>query len=88
MSATLVQNSIEHAEEAIITLPNEQQPLLQSDASAIWEPPPAFYGLSLKLIEYSTAIMMNFFLGGFDSTITASTYAVISSEFNAANTAS
>ncbi|OKO90581.1 hypothetical protein PENSUB_13298 [Penicillium subrubescens] len=32
--------------------------------------------------------MSNVFLGGFDGTITASTYAVISSEFNAANTAS
>lgn len=32
--------------------------------------------------------MSNVFLSGFDSTITASTYAVISSEFNAANTAS
>lgn len=35
-----------------------------------------------------TAIMTNVFLSGFDGTITASTYAVISSEFNAANTAS
>lgn len=34
------------------------------------------------------AIMSNVFLSGFDGTITASTYAVISSEFNAANTAS
>lgn len=32
--------------------------------------------------------MTNVFLAGFDGTITASTYAVISSEFNAANTAS
>jgi MFS family permease len=32
--------------------------------------------------------MSNVFLSGFDGTITASTYAVISSEFNAANTAS
>lgn len=32
--------------------------------------------------------MTNVFLSGFDGTITASTYAVISSEFNAANTAS
>lgn len=35
-----------------------------------------------------TAIMSNVFLSGFDSTITASTYAVISSDFHAANTAS
>jgi MFS family permease len=34
------------------------------------------------------AIFSNVFLGGFDGTITASTYATISSEFNAANTAS
>lgn len=40
------------------------------------------------LNNVSTAIMSNVFLGGFDGTITASTYAVISSEFNAANTAS
>ena len=32
--------------------------------------------------------MLNVFLSGFDSTITAATYAVISSEFGAANTAS
>ena len=32
--------------------------------------------------------MSNVFLSGFDSTITASTYAVISSEFGVANTAS
>ncbi|CAI7577761.1 unnamed protein product [Penicillium manginii] len=32
--------------------------------------------------------MSNVFLSGFDGTITASTYAIISSEFNAANTAS
>ncbi|KAF7589699.1 hypothetical protein BBP40_003946 [Aspergillus hancockii] len=36
----------------------------------------------------SASIMSNVFLSGFDGTITASTYAVISSEFNAANTAS
>ncbi|KAJ6134707.1 hypothetical protein N7523_001029 [Penicillium sp. IBT 18751x] len=80
-SANLVQTTIEYADEAILILPNEQQPLLQSDASATWESPPAFLWIEL-------AIMMNVFLGGFDSTITASTYAVISSEFNAANTAS
>jgi MFS family permease len=34
------------------------------------------------------AIFANVFLAGFDGTITASTYAIISSEFNAANTAS
>lgn len=39
-------------------------------------------------INQNLAIMSNVFLSGFDGTITASTYAVISSEFNAANTAS
>lgn len=58
------------------------------------------YGFSLVSIHGSArldtktnklllvAIMSNVFLSGFDGTITASTYAVISSEFNAANTAS
>lgn len=36
----------------------------------------------------TAAIFSNVFLGGFDGTVTASTYAVISSEFDAANTAS
>lgn len=34
------------------------------------------------------AIFANVFLAGFDGTITASTYALVSSEFNAANNAS
>ncbi|KAJ5117960.1 hypothetical protein N7526_010983 [Penicillium atrosanguineum] len=80
-SANFVQTSIERAEEATMILPNEEEPLLQSDAVATWKPPPAFLWIEL-------AIMLNVFLGGFDGTITASTYAVISSEFNAANTAS
>lgn len=46
-----------------------------------WRPPPSFLWMQV-------AIMTNVFLGGFDSTITASTYAVISSEFDSANTAS
>ncbi|KAJ5344716.1 hypothetical protein N7452_002720 [Penicillium brevicompactum] len=60
---------------------SEDQPLLQSDAAPEWSPPPGFLLIQI-------AIMANVFLGGFDGTITASTYAVISSEFNAANTAS
>ncbi|KAJ5125070.1 uncharacterized protein N7515_008895 [Penicillium bovifimosum] len=60
----------------------EELPLLPSDPiPSTWSPPPGF-----TLIQI--AIMANVFLGGFDGTITASTYAVISSEFNAANTAS
>ncbi|KAF3391518.1 hypothetical protein F1880_007903 [Penicillium rolfsii] len=60
----------------------EQQPLLRPRSPvATWKPPAGFLWIQL-------AIMSNVFLGGFDGTITASTYAVISSEFNAANTAS
>lgn len=99
-SANLVQTSIRRAKEATMTLPNEEQPLLQSNSDTTWKPPRAFLWIELgmynlqtfvpkvKLTEYPTAIMLNVFLGGFDGTITASTYAVISSEFNAANTAS
>ncbi|KAJ5085109.1 hypothetical protein N7532_009880 [Penicillium argentinense] len=61
--------------------PNEEQPLLGSDPSATWRPGPGFLWIQF-------AIMSNVFLSGFDGTITASTYAVISSDFNAANTAS
>ncbi|OGE50819.1 hypothetical protein PENARI_c015G07221 [Penicillium arizonense] len=60
---------------------HEEQPLLRSDPVPTWTPPPGFFLIQI-------AIMANVFLGGFDGTITASTYAVISSEFNAANTAS
>ncbi|KAJ5157871.1 uncharacterized protein N7482_008971 [Penicillium canariense] len=59
----------------------EEQPLLGPSPAVTWKPPPGFLWIQL-------AIMANVFLGGFDGTITASTYAVISSEFNAANTAS
>ncbi|KAL2015466.1 hypothetical protein VTK56DRAFT_5391 [Thermocarpiscus australiensis] len=45
-----------------------------------WRPSRGFW-----LIE--TALWANVFLSGFDSTITASTYAAISSDFNAANNA-
>ncbi|KAL4993411.1 major facilitator superfamily domain-containing protein [Aspergillus recurvatus] len=56
----------------------EEEPLLPA---ADWKPPKGFL-----LIE--VAIFANVFLSGFDGTITASTYALISSEFNAANTSS
>lgn len=62
----------------------EDQPLLRAPTAAStgeWSPPPGFLWIQL-------AIMSNVFLYGFDGTITASTYAVISSEFDAANTAS
>ncbi|KAJ5762720.1 hypothetical protein N7533_001401 [Penicillium manginii] len=61
--------------------PTEEQPLLPSDPSDNWRP-----GHGFLWIQF--AIMSNVFLSGFDGTITASTYAIISSEFNAANTAS
>ncbi|RFU27317.1 hypothetical protein B7463_g9028, partial [Scytalidium lignicola] len=46
-----------------------------------WTPPNGFLWIQI-------AIFANVFLSGFDGTITASTYAVIGSEFNAANTIS
>ncbi|KAF9632734.1 Major facilitator superfamily transporter [Lasiodiplodia theobromae] len=61
---------------------HETQPLLKPpEPDDSWRPPPRF-------IWIETAIFANVFLYGFDSTITAATYAVISSEFGAANTAS
>ncbi|KAH6887964.1 major facilitator superfamily-domain-containing protein [Thelonectria olida] len=61
--------------------PREDQPLLRAPDEASWKPPRGFVWIQI-------AIMSNVYLYGLDSTITASTYAVISSEFAAANTAS
>ena len=63
------------------TAATEQTPLLKAPDEQSWKPPRGFV-----LIEI--ALFANVFLYGFDSTITAATYAVISSEFDAANTAS
>lgn len=57
------------------------QPALEAPDEATWTPPPSFMWMEI-------AIMANVFLYGFDGTVTASTYAVISSEFDAANEAS
>ncbi|KAI6775749.1 hypothetical protein HG530_002507 [Fusarium avenaceum] len=59
----------------------EDQPLLHAPDEETWKPPRGFIWIQM-------AIMSNVFLYGLDSTITAATYAVISSEFDAANTAS
>ncbi|KAK1752927.1 putative vacuolar basic amino acid transporter [Echria macrotheca] len=59
----------------------EDQPLLRAPEEASWKPPAGFVWIQV-------AIMSNVFLYGFDGTITAATYAVISSDFDAANTAS
>ncbi len=59
----------------------QQQPILEAPDEATWTPPSGFMWMEI-------AIMTNVFLYGFDGTITASTYAVISSEFGAANKAS
>ncbi|KXH54225.1 major facilitator superfamily transporter [Colletotrichum salicis] len=74
------------AAAAAVAAPREDQPLLCDPAAAVeagesWKPPRGFLWIEL-------AIMANVFLYGFDGTITAATYAVISSEFDAANTAS
>ena len=61
--------------------PREDQPLLRAPVEESWTPPIGFLWIQV-------AIMSNVFLYGFDGTITAATYAVISSEFDAANTAS
>ena len=61
--------------------PNEETPLLKAPEEEDWKPPKGFFWIEL-------AIFANVFLYGFDSTITAATYAVISSDFGAANTAS
>ncbi|KAI0104481.1 MFS general substrate transporter [Daldinia grandis] len=61
----------------------ERQPLigLTPPSEDDWKAPPYFVWIEM-------AIMSNVFLYGFDGTITAATYAVISSEFDATNTAS
>ncbi|KAG8404862.1 hypothetical protein J3459_016669 [Metarhizium acridum] len=59
----------------------EDQPLLQPPPAAEWKPPRGFAWIQL-------ALMNNVFLNAFDGTIMAATYAVISPEFGAANSAS
>ncbi|KAK4894104.1 hypothetical protein LTR27_007689 [Elasticomyces elasticus] len=60
---------------------DERGPLLKAPDEDAWKPPRGFIWIEL-------AIFANVFLYGFDGTITAATYAVISSDFDAANTAS
>ncbi|KAK4670005.1 uncharacterized protein QC763_207860 [Podospora pseudopauciseta] len=59
----------------------DDQPLLRAPDEETWSPPRGFLWIQV-------AIMSNVFLYGFDGTITAATYAIISSEFDAANNAS
>lgn len=59
----------------------EDQPLLRAPSPESWSAPRGF-------IWIQVAIMSNVFLYGFDGTITAATYGVIASDFDAANTAS
>ena len=61
--------------------PRENQPLLAPPDEDLWKPPRGFIWIQI-------ALMTNVFLNAFDGTITAATYAVISSEFDAANSAS
>ncbi|KAI5923502.1 major facilitator superfamily domain-containing protein [Camillea tinctor] len=77
-SALSPENSFHDPETAA----GEHQPLLGSPPPEDnWVPPRHFIWIEI-------AIMSNVFLYGFDGTITAATYAVISSEFDATNTAS
>jgi MFS family permease len=69
-------------EESSYTLiPMEDQTLRRTPDSESWAPPRFFFWIQI-------AIMANVFLYGFDATIIASTYAVISSHFGAANMSS
>ncbi|KAF2727084.1 MFS general substrate transporter [Polyplosphaeria fusca] len=71
----------DHESQAPDRLTEESPLLLKAPDEDNWKPPRGFLW-----IEF--AIFANVFLYGFDGTITASTYAVISSDFDAANTAS
>lgn len=72
-------DAIEQSEEQQRLLHQSEPP--EDDSEEIWKPPRGFVWIQL-------AIMSNVFLYGFDGTVTAATYAVISSEFDAANSAS
>jgi MFS family permease len=74
--------------DELSTPPTEESALLPGDPdnskpskSSQWKPPPGFFWIEM-------AIFSNVFLVGFDGTITASTYAVIGSDFSASNTIS
>lgn len=88
----------------VVTKADDTTPLLSENAHGTrtetkpWRPGPGFIwveigkelGKSLVVMGLTIpeAIFSNVFLSGFDGTITASTYAVIGSEFQAANTIS
>ncbi|KAM3561793.1 hypothetical protein MY1884_002222 [Beauveria asiatica] len=76
-----VRDHLEDLEALHQTSSRANQPILEAPDEATWTPPAGFAWMEM-------AIMTNVFLYGFDGTITASTYAVISSEFGAANKAS
>ncbi|KAK4162904.1 putative amino acid transporter [Cladorrhinum sp. PSN259] len=87
-------NETRHYEDEAISTPemSETTPLLESQIpkpayvtfpesdKEVWKPSPGFWWIE-------TALWANVFLSGFDGTITASTYAAISSDFGAANNA-
>jgi MFS family permease len=82
--------AVDDAESVITCIPREETaatedtPLLkppEEPSEESWKPPRGFLWIEI-------AIFANVFLYGFDSTITAATYAVISSDLDAANTAS
>ncbi|KAM3557589.1 hypothetical protein ARSEF4850_005013 [Beauveria asiatica] len=76
-----VRDHLEDLEALHQTSSRANQPILEAPDEATWTPPAGFAWMEM-------AIMTNVFLYGFDGTITVSTYAVISSEFGAANKAS
>ncbi|KAK4959336.1 hypothetical protein LTR10_004140 [Elasticomyces elasticus] len=60
---------------------DERVQLIKAPDEDAWKPPRGFIWIEL-------AIFANVFLCGFDGTVTAATHAIISSDFDAANTAS
>jgi MFS family permease len=95
------QNEDQTWDEASALLPKSTVDEVEEEAEEIWSPQSlgpgfiwiqagltALYPIFVPLADQILAIFCNVFLSGFDGTITASTYAVIGSDFNAANTIS
>lgn len=79
-----IQNEAQTWDEASALLPKSAVDEVEEEAEEVWSP----QSLGPGFIWIQAAIFCNVFLSGFDGTITASTYAVIGSDFNAANTIS
>jgi MFS family permease len=100
-NGTGIQNEDQTWDEASALLPKSAVDEVEEEAEEVWSPQslgPGFIWIQAgwtplsphfwSLADQILAIFCNVFLSGFDGTITASTYAVIGSDFNAANTIS